>query len=69
MKKEKLFDIKKVIQRSYPAVCGISERETIVKSKNVEKAIVALRKKGYYVVGMGLDKGPKKIWFTRPGAL
>ncbi len=64
-----MVDMKRIMKNAYPAVCGFSEKEVIVKDKNVDKVIMGLRKKGYYVVGKSLDKGPKKVWFTRAGSL
>ncbi len=58
------------IKKSHPAVCGIGEREITVLKKNIDRTLAGLRKKGFYVIGKSLDKGPKtKVWFIRGGSL
>lgn len=61
--------LKELTGRSSKATCGIMEREVMVKTPNVPKAIKTLRQGGFYVVGKSLDKGAtrQKVWFIRRG--
>lgn len=61
--------IKQLLARANPAVCGISERQVIVSSKNLHPSITKLEKSGFHIIGTSYGKGPKKIWFIRPGSL
>lgn len=62
--------MKELLARADSAVCGISEKEVTVATKNLEASINKLKKGGFYIVGTSYHKGPtKKIWFTRPGSL
>lgn len=64
---EKTID--QLLKESGRAVCGISEREVVVPRKKLAPTIKNLKKSGFYVIGTSYGPGPKKVWFTRPGAL
>lgn len=56
--------IKKIIDKSQRAVCGITEREVTVPKERVTKTIRLLEASGYHVVGISYgDTRMKKIWF------
>lgn len=60
--------INKILKRSTKAVCGVAEREVVVKSANLPKAINALKKSGHTIVGTSYGKKPnKKIWYVKKG--
>ncbi len=54
-----------LIRKSTKAICGIQEREIVVKKENVATIKAKLKAKGYYVVGTSEKNGrTRKIWFT-----
>ena len=55
-----------IVRRSHPAVCGLTEREVVVKDENVIEVKRKLRDAGFYIVGTSENGGKtKKIWFSR----
>ncbi len=59
-------EIDKIMKGSSKAVCGITEREIVVKASDVEKTKQALRSKGFRIEGVGEQFGTsRKIWFSR----
>ena len=55
-----------LLKRSHRATCGALEREVNVNPSNLLKAKIALKKKGFMIVGTSERKD--KIWFVAPGA-
>ncbi len=54
-----------LIDRSSRAICGINEREIVVRVENVEETKRRLKAKGFFVVGTSEVGGrTRKIWFT-----
>ena len=58
----------KIINKSTKAVCGVFEREIIVKKSEVSKTKSKLRASGYIIIGTGdAGFGRTKIWFNPVG--
>jgi len=54
-----------LFSRSSKAICGLQEREIIVKSEKVEETKRKLRARGFFIVGTSEAGGrTRKIWFT-----
>lgn len=66
-----MLTIKQILSKADPAICGMSEKQITVATKNIDKTITTLRKSGFYVIGKSLDKGSKfqRVWFIRSGNL
>ncbi len=56
---------KNVLVGSTRAVCGIQEREIVVRNDMVEQKKRELRARGFFIVGTSEGGGrTRKIWFT-----
>ena len=61
-------NIKRILNRSSKAVCGIQEREIVVPAAKVNSTISELKSKGFVIIGTSHGNTPsKKIWFIRAG--
>ncbi len=63
-------DVDRALKNAHRAVCGLYEKETMVKAVNVTKIAKGLQKRGYTVIGTSYDKPGakfKKIWFIQQG--
>lgn len=62
-------NIQRILDLSGPAVCGIMEREVIVKNSEVARTKRLLKQKGFIIVGTGpgLTDSTTKIWFNPAG--
>ena len=57
-----------LIRKSHGATCGAFEREVVVKTINVPRAIAVIKKSGFQFIGSGpAGSGRTKIWFIRRG--
>lgn len=62
--------LKSLLSQSSPAVCGLTEREVVVKTEDVAKTKAALKSKGFFIVGTSEPNGrTRKIWFSRSSLL
>jgi len=62
-----VFTIKKnnLVSKSTKAVCGIQEREIVVKTEDVAATKARLRARGMFIVGTSEAGGrTRRIWFT-----
>lgn len=63
-------NIRNIISRSSPAMCGITEREIVVPAGRVAETIRTLKRAGKHIVGVSYgDSAVKTIWFTSGIAL
>ena len=54
-----------LLSKSSRAICGLQEREIVVKSENVEETKRRLRARGFFIVGTSEAGGrTRTIWFT-----
>lgn len=54
-----------LLSRSSRAICGIQEREIVVRNEMVEETKRKLRARGFFIVGTSEVGGrTRKIWFT-----
>lgn len=63
-------NVDRAIRNAHRAVCGVAERETLVKTVNVPKIIKGLQSRGYNVIGTSYERPgtkTKKIWFVQQG--
>ena len=59
--------IDSILGRSSRAVCGINEREVLVRNSNVESTKKLLKQKGFIIVGTGKRGNSTVIWFNPIG--
>ena len=65
MKFRKTNSKRDVLSGSTRAVCGIQEREIVVRVENVQEKKRELRARGFFIVGTSEGGGrTRKIWFT-----
>lgn len=68
LKKNKITK-NEIRSRSSPAVCGVFEREMVVRTENVEPMKRKLRERGFIIVGTSEPgRTTRKIWFVPSGA-
>ena len=54
-----------LVSKSSRAICGLQEREIVVRREDVEETKRRLRARGFFVVGTSETGGrTRKIWFT-----
>jgi len=59
---------KDILGRSSKAVCGIMEREVVVRNERVSETKRKLRAKGFIIIGTSEPNGKtRKVWFIRAG--
>ncbi|MFQ5532141.1 MAG: hypothetical protein ACE5ES_06005 [Candidatus Nanoarchaeia archaeon] len=60
-----MVDIKNILRRSTPAVCGFTEREVVVPKSKKAAVIRAIKQRGLIFVGTGpVGQNAVKIWFA-----
>lgn len=65
MKFRKTNSKSNVLAGSTRAVCGIQEREIVVRVENVQEKKRELRARGFFIVGTSEAGGrTRRIWFT-----
>jgi len=63
-------NVDKIIVRSTKAVCGIMEREVVVRNTEVASTKRKLKSKGYVIIGTGhAGLNSTKIWFNPSGMI
>jgi hypothetical protein len=64
---ERVIGIDIILKRSSRAICGINEREVLVKNSKVYSTKRMLKSKGFMIVGTGKRGASTVIWFNPIG--